>query len=185
MKKSCMHQSRGRISNKFDSFVLRILLWYLLHEQTRTLAQCEWINDGKAKTVGYGYIRYNMEWEEAHSLAERAMWKDILEGTKGKNCYGSTLVLTGITWQETGSRKQKSNIVRKKQKTALENGNNLGIKPDKTSWRETLHCPGAWNCSHSVTKQGRNKIWVLFSNCKTKQKKLTNMQTKPTRPQLD
>lgn len=122
-----------------------------------------------------------MEWEEAHSLAERAVWKDILEERKGKNCYGSTLVLT---WQGTGLGKQKSNIVKKTQKTkdSIRNWEQLRRQHrDKTSWRETLHCHRAWNCSHSVRKQGRNKIWALFSNCKTKKKKLDKHANKTRR----
>lgn len=55
----------------------------------------------KNKTVDYEYIVYNMEWEAARSWIKRIVWKEILEGTKGKNCYGSKFVcldtLTGIT----------------------------------------------------------------------------------------
>lgn len=188
MKKSCTHQSRGRISNKFiwPLLFLWVLLWYHLHEQRRTLPQCEWTNDGKSKTVGYGYIGYNMEREAAHSSAERTVWKDILEGTKGKKCYGSTFVCLDRYHlaRDRIRGKKRQHFEKKTQETALENGNNSGINQDKTSWRETLHCHGTLNCSHSIRKQGRNKICVFFSNCKTKKKKLDEHSNKTNQLQL-
>lgn len=46
----------------------------------------------KNKTVDYEYVVYNMEWEAVRSWIKRIVWKEILEGTKGKNCYGSKFV---------------------------------------------------------------------------------------------
>lgn len=163
MKKSCIHQSRGRVSNKFiwPLLFLYILLWYLLHEQRKILAQCEWTNDGKSKTVGYGYVRYNTEWEAAHFLAEKTGWKDILEGTKGKNCYNSTLVCLDLASDRIRETK-KQHFEKKTQKTALENGNDSGIHQDKTSWRETWCRQGTRSCSPSVRKRDRNKTCGFF-----------------------
>lgn len=52
----------------------------------------------------------------------------------------------------------------------------MGITQASTKTKQTeekrYNCHGTWNCSHSVRKQGRNKIWGFFSNCKTKKKKL-------------
>lgn len=187
MKKSCMHQARGRVSNMFiwffwfyvfgcdTAYMSREEPWHSVNEQIME-------NPKHPMYVSYGYVGYNMEWEEAHSLAERAMGKDILEGSKGKNCYRSTFVLTGITWQGIGLGKQKNNIVRKKPKDSIRKWEQLRHqRRDKTSCRETLHCHGAWNCSHSVRKQGRNTVWVLFSNCKTKKKKLDEHANKTHR----
>lgn len=143
MKKSCMHQSRGRRSNKVIWF-----FWFCafccdtsyMSREGPSLAQCEWTNDGKSRTAGYGYIGYNMEWEAAHSLAQRTVWKDILEGTKGKICYRSAFVLTSKSWHRIRETK-KQHCEEKNQKTAFENGNNSGINQDKTNWRETLQLP--------------------------------------------
>lgn len=104
----------------------------------------------------------------------------------GKNCYRPAFAWTGITGQGTGAGKQRSNVVSKTTKAALENGNKAGISPDRTSWRETWHCHGAWDWSYSrVKKHGGNKTWGFSDTAKVRRKSWTNVQTKPTRLQLD
>lgn len=112
-----------------------------------------------------------MEWEAAHSLAERIVWKDILEGVKGKNCYGSTFVLTGTNWQGTGLGKQKNNIVRKKTKGSIRKWEQLRHQPRQVEEKHyTVMVHGT--VLTELKSRVETKFGFFFSDCKTDKKKL-------------
>lgn len=102
----------------------------------------------------------------------------------GKNCYRSTFVLTGTTWQGTGLGKQKSNIVRKKTKGSIR------------KWEQLRHQPRQVEEKHYTVMEHGTVLAALKSRVETnfgvfsvtaklRRKGWTNMQTKPTRLQLD
>lgn len=71
--------------------------WHSANEQM--------MENPKQLAMGAQDITWN---EKQHILQQKEQCEDnSLEGTKGKNCYGTTFVLTGITWHRIRETKKQ------------------------------------------------------------------------------